>query len=217
MIDPESIPRLTASRHDRGGAAGLHAWPLAQRRVHHPRRGAEHDARADEDVPDPPGLRLQDRRHRRRHPDRPAAAASESGCRSSGRSSPSSTTCTSPPDLGRRRAAPAGRATSSTPTSAGTLGTPARQAAPEGSPARAGRATAPDPAGAPRGAGSADECRGRQRVGRRGRRDCAGPVARFVLDELGINPLAELSILLVDVDAMTDCTSSGWTSPVRPT
>ena len=64
MIDPESIPRLMASGHDRGRAAGLHARPHAQRRVHHPRRGAEHLARADEDVPDPARLRLQDRRHR---------------------------------------------------------------------------------------------------------------------------------------------------------
>ena len=29
--------------------------------------------RADEDVPDPPGLRLEGGRHRRRHADRPAA------------------------------------------------------------------------------------------------------------------------------------------------
>ena len=42
-------------------------------------------------------------------------------------------------------------------------------------------------------------------------------VARFVLDELGINPLAELSVLLVDVDAMAACTCSGWASPARPT
>ena len=35
-----------------------------QRFVHHPGRGAEHLARADEDDPDAPGLRLQDGRHR---------------------------------------------------------------------------------------------------------------------------------------------------------
>ena len=44
----------------------------AQRRLHHSRRGAEHHAGADEDVPDPARLRLEDRGHRRRHPDRPA-------------------------------------------------------------------------------------------------------------------------------------------------
>ncbi len=43
-----------------------------ERLVHHPRRGAEHLARADEDVPDPAGLRLQDRGDRRRDPGRPA-------------------------------------------------------------------------------------------------------------------------------------------------
>ena len=41
--------------------------------LHHPRRGAEHEPRADEDVPDAPRLRLEDGRHRRHHPDRPAA------------------------------------------------------------------------------------------------------------------------------------------------
>ena len=46
MVDPESIPRLHGGRHHRGGAAGLHARPHAQRRVHHPRRGAEHLARS---------------------------------------------------------------------------------------------------------------------------------------------------------------------------
>ena len=53
MIDPDSIPRLMTGRHDRGRPAGVHARPHPQRRVHHPRRGAEHHARADEDVPDP--------------------------------------------------------------------------------------------------------------------------------------------------------------------
>jgi phosphate starvation-inducible PhoH-like protein len=48
---------------------GTHAQP----RVRDPRRGAEHDARADEDVPHAHRLRQQVRRHRRREPDRPAA------------------------------------------------------------------------------------------------------------------------------------------------
>ena len=42
-----------------------------QRLVHHPRRGAEHHARADEDVPDPARVRLRNRGDRRRDPDRP--------------------------------------------------------------------------------------------------------------------------------------------------
>ena len=65
-------PQAHGVGHHRGRAAGLHAWTLAQRRVHHPRRGAEHLERADEDVPHPPGLRLEDGRHRRHHPGRPA-------------------------------------------------------------------------------------------------------------------------------------------------
>ena len=40
------------ARRDRGRAARLHARPHAQRLVRDPRRGAEHVARADEDVPD---------------------------------------------------------------------------------------------------------------------------------------------------------------------
>ena len=51
-VDPEA----DGGRHDRGRAAGVHARPDAQRRVHHPRRGAEHHARADEDVPHPAGF-----------------------------------------------------------------------------------------------------------------------------------------------------------------
>ena len=56
--------------HHRGGAARLHARAHPERLVHHPRRGAEHDARADEDVPHAHRLRLQVRRHRRRDPGR---------------------------------------------------------------------------------------------------------------------------------------------------
>ena len=50
---PRDDPQAAGRRHHRGRAAGLHARPLAQRLLHHPRRGAEHLARADEDVPDP--------------------------------------------------------------------------------------------------------------------------------------------------------------------
>jgi hypothetical protein len=38
---------------DRDRAAGLHARAHAEPRLRHPRRGAEHHARADEDVPHP--------------------------------------------------------------------------------------------------------------------------------------------------------------------
>ena len=56
----------------RGGAAGVHARPHAEQQLHHPRRGAERDARADEDVPHPHRLRLEGGRHRRHHPGRRA-------------------------------------------------------------------------------------------------------------------------------------------------
>ena len=60
------------ARHDRGGADCVHARPHAERCVRHPRRSAEHDVRADEDVPDAARLRLEGGDHRRHHPDRPA-------------------------------------------------------------------------------------------------------------------------------------------------
>ncbi|CAA9518497.1 MAG: Phosphate starvation-inducible protein PhoH, predicted ATPase, partial [uncultured Solirubrobacteraceae bacterium] len=58
---------------DRGRPAGVHARPDAQRLLRDPRRGAEHLARADEDVPDPARLRLEDGHHRRRDAGRPPA------------------------------------------------------------------------------------------------------------------------------------------------
>ena len=129
MIDPESIPRLMAAGHDRGRAAGLHARPHAQRRVHHPRRGAEHLARADEDVPDPARLRLEDGRHRRRHAGRPARRHASRACGScseilDGIDDVHFSELTS----ARRRAAPAGRPRSSTPTAGGTPSSTARRA-----------------------------------------------------------------------------------------
>ena len=70
---PRAGARLLRPRGDRGRAAGIHARPHPQRLVRDPRRGAEHEPRADEDVPHPARVRLEDGRHRRHHPDRPAA------------------------------------------------------------------------------------------------------------------------------------------------
>ena len=67
MMDPAAIPNLLA-------AGVIEVAPLAfmrgrsfERRVHHSRRGAEHHARADEDVPHPAGVRVENRCHRRYH------------------------------------------------------------------------------------------------------------------------------------------------------
>ena len=58
---------------ERGNIApGLHAGPHSGRQLHHSGRGPEYLSGADEDVPDPAGLRFQDRHHRRRDSDRPA-------------------------------------------------------------------------------------------------------------------------------------------------
>ena len=69
---PRARAEAARGRHRRGRPARLHARPHAQQRVRRARRGPEHDARADEDVPHPARLRHQDGRHRRHHPDRPA-------------------------------------------------------------------------------------------------------------------------------------------------
>ncbi len=76
----------------------LHARSQPQRRLHHPRRGAEHLARADEDVPHPPRLRLEDGRHRRHQPGRPAERTTSvcGSLRTCATSSTASTTSTSP-------------------------------------------------------------------------------------------------------------------------
>ena len=86
MVGPDGRPAPHRQRHDRGRAARLHARAHAERLVHHPRRGAEHDARADEDVPDAHRLQLQGRRDRRRHPDRPQRQAQRARRRSRGSS-----------------------------------------------------------------------------------------------------------------------------------
>ena len=106
------------ARHDRDRAARLHARPHAQPLVHHPRRGAEHDARADEDVPHAHRLRHQGGDHRRRHADRPRARPEERARRGASASSPA---CAA----SRSRASPAPTSCairwcrrSSTPTSA---------------------------------------------------------------------------------------------------
>ena len=75
MIGFDRVARQHRAARHRGRAARLHARPLAQRLVHHPRRGAEHHGRADEDVPDAHRVRLEGRGHRRHHADRPAPAA----------------------------------------------------------------------------------------------------------------------------------------------
>ena len=51
------VQRGMADGHDRDRAARLHARPHPRRRLCHSRRGAEHHAAADEDVPDPPWRR----------------------------------------------------------------------------------------------------------------------------------------------------------------
>ena len=75
-----------AERRDRDRAARLHARPHALERRGHPRRGAEHDLDADEDVSDAPWRERPHDRERRSEPDRPAvgpdvgALPRRSGC-----------------------------------------------------------------------------------------------------------------------------------------
>lgn len=41
-------------------------------------------------------------------------------------------------------------------------------------------------------------------------------VARYAVARMRIHPLSELSVIVVDADAWSSSTSSGWTSPARP-
>ena len=75
MVDLGGRPDAARAPDRRGGAARVHARPHAEQQLHHPRRGAEHHARADEDVPHPHRLRVQGGRHRRHHPGRRARRA----------------------------------------------------------------------------------------------------------------------------------------------
>ena len=116
MLDSDRVPAVPGEGHRRGRAARLHARPHAERLVHHPRRGAEHDARADADVPDAARLRLEDGRHRRRHADRPAARPAlrpRRGAARSCRASPTSRSCSS---TARTSSATSSCSGSSTPT-----------------------------------------------------------------------------------------------------
>ena len=65
--------KAPCQRRDRGGADRVHARPHAGARLRDPRRGAEHDAGADEDVPDPARRGLAHGRDRRSDPGRSAA------------------------------------------------------------------------------------------------------------------------------------------------
>ena len=73
--------RRPSSATARDRAAGLHARAHAQQRLRDPRRGAEHHARADEDVPHPHRLRRQGGGDGRREPDRPAPGSQRPGRR----------------------------------------------------------------------------------------------------------------------------------------
>ena len=64
-------------RRDRSRAAGVHARPHAQQRVHHHGRGTEHDRAADENVSDADGSAVEGRRFGRHVASRPAAAHQE--------------------------------------------------------------------------------------------------------------------------------------------
>ena len=75
MLPAEQLAQAARHRRDRGRADRLHARPHAVARLCHPRRGAEHDAGADEDVPDPARRGLAHGRDRRSDPGRSAARA----------------------------------------------------------------------------------------------------------------------------------------------
>ena len=96
MLDPDSIPRLMA-------AGTIEVAPLAYMRGRTLNdafiildEAQNTSARADEDVPHPPRLRIEDRRSPVTSPRSTCRAAPRAGCGRSRRSWRASTTCTSP-------------------------------------------------------------------------------------------------------------------------
>ncbi len=73
VLPPAKVERDLMSGRHRDRPAGVHARTHAGACFRDPRRGAEHLVDADEDVSHPHRRRLQDGRHRRPEPDRPAA------------------------------------------------------------------------------------------------------------------------------------------------
>jgi hypothetical protein len=65
---PSALSNATRWRSPRWPTCAAHALE----ELHRARRGAEHHARTDDDVPDAPGRRQSHGHHRRHHPDRPA-------------------------------------------------------------------------------------------------------------------------------------------------
>ena len=142
--------------------------------LHHPRRGAEHDARADEDDPHAAGLQLEDGRHRRHHADRPAAATRRSGLSSSSRHprgrSRASSSCASAARTSSATASCSGssRPTTSTPSvRRRSCGRPSAAAL---EPSRSLEVEVLGGADAPPPDGDRAAARARARVGRRRRR-----------------------------------------------
>ncbi len=80
LLDDATVAQIPRARHDRSRAARVHARTHALRCVRDPRRSAERDARAAEDVPHAPGQRLEDGRHRRRDANRSAARRCAAAC-----------------------------------------------------------------------------------------------------------------------------------------
>ena len=72
MLEAERLAGTWSAGRSRSRRS-LHAREDAERLLHRPRRGTEHDARADADVPHAPRLRVEDGRDRRHHAGRPAA------------------------------------------------------------------------------------------------------------------------------------------------
>ena len=112
-------PEAARAAGGRGRPAGVHPRPHAEHQLHHPRRGAERHARADEDVPDPHRLRLEGRRHRRHHPGRRARRA-QRPARPRAHARPASTGSPSSTSARATSCATGSSPTSSPPTSAPT-------------------------------------------------------------------------------------------------
>ena len=116
MMDPELIPKLMSAGVIEVAPLAYMRGTLAQRCIHHPRRGAEHHRRADEDVPDPAWASARRSSSPATHAGRPARRRNVRVCGRRWRSSTASTTSTSPSSPAPTWCATAWCPRSSTPT-----------------------------------------------------------------------------------------------------
>ena len=219
---PRDRAEAHGERHDRGRAARVHARPHAERLVRRARRGAEHHARADEDVPHPARLRHAHGRHRRHHADRPAAGRVRAAARDP-RAQRASTTSTSPTSRATTSSATRSSAASSTRTPSTTSAASPADASGTRRPSSPTAPSAARPHARPARATTcrseaAHDDRDQQRVRASPSTRPCSCVSWSTTSPSCTSAPTRMSRSCSSTRARwRRCTCSGWTSPVRPT